>query len=283
MIPGSGLVPFFRMNGPVSHLRGYARTAARFGLVGLVLAGLTLVCCKPPEEAKPKAAPQGKLETKDTVVGTGPTAEKGDTVWMKYTGQLKDGTVFDSNDQPGKPAFMVVLGNGAVIKGWDQGIPGMKVGGKRKLHIPSDLAYGTQESGKIPPNSDLDFEVELVYMIKKGEETSYDKEDLTVGTGREAKTGDTVTFHYKGEYMDGTVFDDSEKRPKAGSVPLTAKLNGKDIALGLDAGIKGMKVGGVRVLNLPPLLVFGGNGNQTIKGGAPLKFTVKLLSVGGGG
>lgn len=270
------------MNGPVSQLRGYASIAARFGLAALAVAALLLAACKPPEEAKPKAAAPGKLVTKDIKVGTGPAAETGDSVWMKYTGQLKDGTVFDSNDQPGKPAYLVVLGAGSVIKGWDQGLPGMKVGGKRQLHIPSDLAYGAQESGKIPANSDLDFEVELVHMIKKGEETSYEKEDVKVGTGREAKSGDTVSFHYKGEYIDGTVFDDSEKRPKSGSVPLTAKLNGKEIAVGLDAGIKGMKAGGVRVLKLPPLLVFGGQGNQTIKGSAPLKFTVKLLSVGGG-
>jgi FKBP-type peptidyl-prolyl cis-trans isomerase len=158
----------------------------------------------------------------------------------------------------------------------------MKVGGRRKLSIPSDLAYGSSPTGKIPADADLDFDVELKYVIKAGEEEQYDKEDIKVGTGEEAKEGSTVTFHYRGEYISGTVFDDSEKRPKGGSVPLTAKLNGKELAIGVDYGLRGMKVGGERVVLLPPRLLFNGHGNQWIKPEAPTKFTLKLLSVSGG-
>jgi FKBP-type peptidyl-prolyl cis-trans isomerase len=102
-----------------------------------------------------------KIET--LKVGTGAPAKRGDLVEMRYTGWLKDGTKFDSSDDhEGKP-FFFKLGEGKVIKGWDEGVPGMRVGGKRKLTVPAELAYGNRAMGdKIPPNSELVFEVELV-------------------------------------------------------------------------------------------------------------------------
>lgn len=94
--------------------------------------------------------------------GTGPEAKNGDTVSANYTGTLEDGTKFDSSYDRGQP-FSFTLGGGEVIKGWDLGILGMKVGEKRKLTIPYDLAYG--EAGRppvIPPKAVLIFEVELM-------------------------------------------------------------------------------------------------------------------------
>jgi FKBP-type peptidyl-prolyl cis-trans isomerase len=97
----------------------------------------------------------------DQVVGTGAEAVPGSTVTVHYTGALPDGTVFDSS--VGRGAFSFPLGAGKVIKGWDQGVAGMKVGGKRKLIIPPGLAYGDQAvGGIIPANATLVFEVELV-------------------------------------------------------------------------------------------------------------------------
>lgn len=111
------------------------------------------------------ATGSGKLEITDEVVGTGAEAVAGKTVTVNYVGTLKDGKVFDTNTDASfghqKP-FDFVLGNGEVIKGWDQGVAGMKVGGKRKLVIPPDLAYGPQAMGGIPANSDLVFDVELL-------------------------------------------------------------------------------------------------------------------------
>jgi FKBP-type peptidyl-prolyl cis-trans isomerase FkpA len=101
------------------------------------------------------------LVSEDLVVGTGDTAQSGDTVSVNYTGWLTDGTQFDSSYDRGQP-FTFQLGVGAVIAGWDQGVVGMKVGGKRRLTIPPDLAYGTGGRGSIPPNATLIFEVELV-------------------------------------------------------------------------------------------------------------------------
>jgi len=102
-----------------------------------------------------------KLITEDTRVGTGTIAKVGDTVSVHYTGMLQDGTQFDSSYTRGVP-YTFVLGTGKVIKGWDEGILGMKVGGQRVVVIPSDLGYGNRQVGPIAPNSTLIFSLELV-------------------------------------------------------------------------------------------------------------------------
>jgi FKBP-type peptidyl-prolyl cis-trans isomerase len=109
----------------------------------------------------PTITTQMGLEMTDTVQGTGAEAKAGDKVSVHYTGTLADGTVFDSSKSRGTP-FEFTLGAGAVIKGWDAGVAGMKVGGTRKLVIPPELAYGSRAVGPIPPNSTLTFVVELL-------------------------------------------------------------------------------------------------------------------------
>jgi FKBP-type peptidyl-prolyl cis-trans isomerase len=113
--------------------------------------------------------PQDQLPTqlsgRDEVVGTGATAEAGDTVTVNYVGALPDGTVFDASANHGQP-FTFTLGAGQVIPGWDQGVAGMKEGGTRLLIIPPSLGYGSQSMGSIPPNSTLQFEVQLVSVKK---------------------------------------------------------------------------------------------------------------------
>ena len=101
------------------------------------------------------------LKIEDIKVGTGSAVKAGDTVVINYTGTLEDGTKFDSSYDHGQP-FTTQIGVGQVIKGWDEGVVGMKVGGERKLTIPPDLAYGDQSVGSIPPNSTLIFDVSLV-------------------------------------------------------------------------------------------------------------------------
>ena len=103
------------------------------------------------------------LVIEDLVVGEGSEAQDFNKVVVNYTGKLEDGSVFDSSLNPGREPFTFTLGVGSVIKGWDLGVKGMKVGGKRKLTIPAELGYGAKGAGNvIPPNAALIFDVELL-------------------------------------------------------------------------------------------------------------------------
>jgi FKBP-type peptidyl-prolyl cis-trans isomerase len=127
---------------------------------------------KQPVIALPKGVPPKKLYTKDLIVGTGATAASGDEVAVNYVGELyKNGKIFDASwkDTPGKAFGPFQLGAGAVIPGWDQGLVGMKVGGRRELIIPPSLAYGAKGSPPtIPANSTLIFVVDLLKVTKAG-------------------------------------------------------------------------------------------------------------------
>lgn len=108
-----------------------------------------------------------ELEVVDLVIGEGKEAVKGALITTQYRGFLSDGTQFDSSYDRGQ-AFQCVIGTGRVIQGWDQGIMGMKVGGKRKLLVPAHLAYGERQVGAhIKPNSDLTFEIELLEVLTR--------------------------------------------------------------------------------------------------------------------
>ena len=122
----------------------------------------TLTSSQEPAPSASSGAPVvAGLKREDLKEGTGPAAKTGDTVSVHYTGTLLSGEQFDSSVDRGP--FDFTLGRGMVIKGWDQGGVGMNKGGKRKLTIPSELGYGARGSGaKIPPNSTLVFEIELL-------------------------------------------------------------------------------------------------------------------------
>jgi FKBP-type peptidyl-prolyl cis-trans isomerase len=120
-----------------------------------------------PNLPAPAVDPNAKVTITEVALGKGPEAKAGDKVSVHYVGTLQsDGSQFDSSRTRNKP-FDFTLGRGEVIKGWDQGVAGMKVGGKRKLVIPPELGYGARGAGaKIPPNSTLVFEVELLDIKK---------------------------------------------------------------------------------------------------------------------
>ena len=105
--------------------------------------------------------PAGELEIEDVSVGDGPEAKAGSTVSVHYTGWLTDGQKFDSSHDRAQP-FSFRIGARQVIPGWEQGVAGMRVGGKRRLTIPPHLAYGHRRTGPIPPNSTLVFEIDLL-------------------------------------------------------------------------------------------------------------------------
>jgi FKBP-type peptidyl-prolyl cis-trans isomerase len=112
-------------------------------------------------QAQPVTTSSG-LQYIDLVVGDGASPKKGDNVSVHYTGYLLDGTKFDSSVDRGSP-FSFPLGMGRVIRGWDEGVATMKIGGKRKLIIPADLGYGSRGAGDvIPPNAQLIFDVQLL-------------------------------------------------------------------------------------------------------------------------
>ncbi len=220
---------------------------AWFGLFVLMAAG----CGSKSKEQVTAPTKPGlqKLETKDSKVGTGAAVAEGDHVWVRYTGKLADGSVFDSNAEQSKPPFHVQVGAGGVIKGWDQGLVGIKLGGKRNLSVPFALGYGPAGSGKIPPMSDLFFELEVIHMIKADEINDITVKIIKEGSGRAAKVGDTVTIDYDGKNIDGEEIDSSKTQGK----PAVFTIGKQELlANGLEDGIVGMKIGEKRSITLPP-------------------------------
>jgi FKBP-type peptidyl-prolyl cis-trans isomerase FkpA len=117
--------------------------------------------------APPVVTTSSGLKYQDLVVGNGPIAEDGTPVVVNYTGWLTDGTQFDSSHDPGRQPLPFTIGAGMVIRGWDEGVKGMRVGGKRKLTIPPDIAYGERGYPPvIPPNATLIFEVDFLSVGK---------------------------------------------------------------------------------------------------------------------
>ena len=112
--------------------------------------------------SKDKEVMDGELIIEDLKVGEGNAVAQYNIVTVNYTGWLTDGTKFDSSLNSGRTPFRFTVGGGQVIKGWDEGLIGMKVRGKRKLTIPPSMGYGSQDMGDIPPNSTLVFEIDLL-------------------------------------------------------------------------------------------------------------------------
>ena len=226
------------------------------------------------------------LKYVDEVVGTGTTPKAGDKVKVHYTGTLEDGTKFDSSLDRNRP-LEFTLGVGQVIKGWDEGIGSMQVGGKRKLIIPSELAYGERGAGKlISPGATLHFDVELMEVVEVFVDTDFSlpgREENTAsglrmiihkdGSGDKPKTGQTVNVHYTGLLETGFKFDSSHDRGKPFSFPLGLGR----VIKGWDEAIALMSKGEKRTLIIPPELGYGSRSQGKIPSNSTLIFEVELI------
>jgi peptidylprolyl isomerase len=141
--------------------------AAMALLTYLLFSGPLLSFFNPAQQEQSTQMTNESLLIDDPVVGEGDVAESGDTLTVHYVGSLPDGTVFDSSVARGFP-ITFTIGIGQVIRGWDEGVIGMRVGGTRVLKISPEYGYGSQGAGPIPPNSTLIFEVQLLKVEKPG-------------------------------------------------------------------------------------------------------------------
>ena len=241
---------------------------------------------RPVISVLPRDERPNRLVTRDIAIGTGTQAGVGDVLEVNYVGALlSDGTEFDASWNRSQ-TFFVPIGMGAVIPGWDQGIVGMREGGRRVLITPPDLAYGSSGAGSsIPPDATLVFVVDLVAVLDLQppaipEPTEVgdllEVEDLFAGTGDPVESGDTVTVHYLGTLTDGTVFDASWRR----GMPFTTTIGVGMVIPGWDQGIVGMREGGRRLLKIPSDLAYGERGSgAAIPPDTPLLFVVDLIRI----
>jgi peptidylprolyl isomerase len=228
------------------------------------------------------------LQYKITQKTGGAKPQPGDKVTVHYTGKLTNDTVFDSSVSRGQP-FQFKLGRGQVIKGWDEGIALLGKGEKATLVIPANLGYGERAMGKIPSNSTLIFDVELIdfeagfkpqpYDVK-GKDTIRTNSGLgiimvkTNEQGVKPTNGNMVSVHYTGYLTDGSMFDSSVERGQ----PFQFGLGKGQVIKGWDEGIAALKEGEKARLVVPYTLGYGENGfPPVIPAKATLIFDVELI------
>ncbi|MCD6367433.1 MAG: FKBP-type peptidyl-prolyl cis-trans isomerase [Bacteroidales bacterium] len=237
-----------------------------------------------------KTTPSG-LKYKILEHGKGKQAVAGSIVSVHYTGKFLNDTVFDSSYKRGKPIDFT-LGEGQVIKGWDEGIALLHVGDKAEFLIPPELGYGNKQTGSIPANSTLKFEVELMAVKDPIVVKEYDvkgKDTITTDSGLQyiivenakknavvADSGHKVQVHYSGYLTDGKMFDSSVKRGQ----PFEFDLGANRVIKGWDEGVALMKEGEKCRFVIPYQLAYGERGYPgAIPPKATLIFDVELLKV----
>jgi peptidylprolyl isomerase len=269
-------------------------------LISVLIISLITACNSEPGVTTTESG----LKYQEDLHGEGRTAKDGDLIsihfigWIiqdstnLYTDWSADSTRMSNiigNSYIRNQPVKFVLGEEAFIKGTDEGISGMKQGGKRSIIIPSQLAYGDKGVGPIPPNTDLKVFVELVEVKDKivVEMWELDTQEPTStesglkyiiveqGEGENAITGNVVTVHYSGFFQDGTKFDSSVEK----DVPITFALGNKQVIPGWDEGITYMKKGSKARLIVPPSLAYGDMAVGKIPANSTLIFDVELIDI----
>lgn len=226
------------------------------------------------------------LQYLDEKVGDGRSPESGDLVTMNFTGSLPDGTVFADTKTSGQ-AMTVQYDRGQLLPGWEEGLAHMKAGGTTKMVLPPDLAFGPQGYGSIPPNTPIILEVDLISVetppqptsVSPGDLTTTDSglqyADLTVGEGTEVISGTVVTTHFTIWVQNGDTNDYIVS--SMNNDPLTfVEGSGTTVFPGWEEGMMGMKVGGKRLLIIPPDLALGDQGGNGIPPNSTLVMEVEL-------
>jgi len=225
-----------------------------------------------PDVGVPDSETPTELRVVDLEEGTGDEVTDGSAVEVHYVGVLhRDGSEFDSSWDRGQ-TFTFTVGQGNVISGWDTGLLGMKIGGRRQLDIPAALAYGNTGSGSIGPDEALTFVIDLVSI------TQVTITDTEVGQGPKAATGDILSTHFRGfTTEDGVEFANSYDQDQ----PIIFPLGAGRILPGWDQGLVGMQVGGKRELIIPGPLGFGPGGQPDagIGPNAELRFEIELVEI----
>ena len=216
-------------------------------------------------------------------------AQKGDIVTVNYSGYLKNGKMFDSSIKRKKP-FKTIIGEGRVIRGWDEGLQLMKTDDKFRFIIPYHLAYGQRQKGSIPAKSDLIFDVEMLKIKKNIQVKAYDTKDKdTITTpsglkiikikstkGELASKGKMVTVHYTGYLSNGKMFDSSVKRDE----PISFPVGVGRVIKGWDEALLTMRKGEKCRLIIPPTIAYGQQGaGGVIPPNATLIFDVELINI----
>jgi peptidylprolyl isomerase len=284
-----------------------AGTAAGAGAKGLP--AVTGAFGTKPTIATPTAKPPTALGVSVLSAGTGPAVNQGDLVFVNYLGATWNGKVFDNSFDRGE-AFDFTVGGGEVIKGWDQGLAGAKVGSRLLLAIPSALGYGAKGAGAdIPPDTALLFVVDVLGAYAKGAKatgtaaalddpalpkvtgdgatlavampsgpapTALVVKTLVEGTGPAVVKGKKIVVQYLGALWDGgKVFDASWQR---GGVPIAFSIGTGNVIAGWDEGLVGVKAGSRVLLVIPSDKAYGDAGRPpTIPAKAPLVFVVDVL------
>ncbi|MFT7776275.1 FKBP-type peptidyl-prolyl cis-trans isomerase [Roseateles sp.] len=226
------------------------------------------------------------LKTTDTVVGTGTAIETGKLASVAYTGWIYDarvadtkGTKIDSNVDAAPLSF--VVGSNALISGFEQGVVGMKPGGKRTVTMPASMAYGSAgKAPSVPANAALVFDIVMDPNGWTGV-TALKTQDTVAGAGASADAGKNVTVTYTLWLYDARIASTKGLQIENNTAGYTFKLGAGSVIAGFDQGISGMKQGGKRTITIPASLGYGngGDGSGKIPGGAVLVFDVQLTAV----